>query len=392
MNKLLLFFLSFLLFFAACTKVTGDKPEYPAVAGFVVTFAEDDALGSDENRLPSQTTHTFHMTVQAIDADGENTTHYNSKALIKTRFSNLSSAILVTMKDGVAENVLVEMTRALGLDAISVQGLTGETIEQAGKMVRLEDGVYGVSPTIYFKEPTVQEIQGNHNGSVDDGFDSIYNRRNFTVIPSDGSDDAHSIVVTAVIEGGFYLTDLATPEYGSLYLYTHSTPYVDDAGGYQTLKPGTILEGFNGSVFEFFGFTEMSFPTFLLRRDGDERIIVKPELIPTPFPINSFLDNSEDERLESRESSLVVVENATVMDFDETEQSYIDYGQFPMQTEGGGIIMASTSSTAPSFSPVKNKGKMLKSITGVLKQHRSSRPSTWILVPRNENDIIKTEE
>jgi hypothetical protein len=160
------------------------------------------------------------------------------------------------------------------------------------------------------------------------------------------------------------------------------------------LSPGTILDGFNGSVFEFFGFTEMSFPTFMLRRDKDGRIVVRPELMPEPFKINSLLDSNEDERLEAREASLVLVENATVMDFDETEQSYTDYGQFPLQTEGGGIIMASTSSTAPSFSPVKNKGKMLKSITGVLKQHRSSRPSTWILVPRHENDIDinKTEE
>ncbi|MCK5807681.1 hypothetical protein KAH37_01715 [bacterium] len=385
-------FLFILLFLASCTKIVGDKPEYPAVAGFVVSFADGENIGSEENRLPKESKYSFHITIKAIDANGDETENYNGKAMIKTRFSTLSSASLVEITDGVAENVVVEMSRALGTDDILVQGLTGESIEQGGKKVRIEDGVYGVSPKLYFPMPTVTEIQENHNGSAKSGFESIYNRRNFTVISADGSDAAHSLIVVAVVEGGFYLTDLGSPAFGSLYLYTHSTPYVDDGESYQSLAAGTILDGFNGSIFEFFGFTEMSFPTFLPRRDKDGRIVVHPELIPLAFDISSLLDNGEDEQLEAREASLVVVENVTVMDFDETEQSYLDYGQFPVQTDNGGIIMAATSSTVPTFNPVENKGKKLTSMKGVLKQHRSSRPSTWILVPRDENDIVKQDK
>lgn len=392
MNKLILFLLFFVLFFTACVKVTGDKPEYPAVAGFLVSFADDDAIGSEKKRLSPQDEYTFNVTIKAIDSNSEVTQDYNGQVWIAPRFAQRSSAALATLKDGVATDVEVIMKRALGTDEILIKGLTGESLEQDGKKIRIEDGVYGVSPTIYFPSPTVSEVQGNHNGSAKSGFESVYNRRNLTVASADGSDDEHSLIVVSVIEGGFYLTDLGNSSFGSLYLYTHSTPYVDDGESYASLQPGTILDGFNGSVFEFFGFTEMSFPTFFPRRDKDNRIIVRVDLIPDAVNINSQLDNSEDEQLEAREASLVTVKNVTVMDFDETEQSYLDYGQFPVQTEGGGIIMAATGSTAPTFNPVEQKGKMLESMTGVLKQHRSSRPSTWILVPRDSNDIVKQDK
>ncbi len=381
--KVLLLLLSLLLFFSACTKVEGDKPEYPKVAAFIVSVAED--TGKEDAPLPAQQQYVFHLSIRAVDSEGE-PVKYTGRLKIEPRFAKITSVALVDMKDGVADNVELTLSRALGEDSILVKSL-------AKGSIKTESGIFGVSPQLHFPVPTVPIIQGEHTGDASKGFESKYNRRNFTVHPSKGADcpDEQAIIVTAVIEGGFYLTDLGHPEFGSLYLYTHSTPYVDDAEDYHTLEPGTILDGFNGSVFEFFGFTEMSFPTFFPRRDKNNNVVVRPDLIPEPTPVNDFLDNKNDEQMEALESSLIVVKNVTIMNFDETEESYVDYGQFPLLTEGGGIIMASTGSTVPTFNPAKHKGEKIQSIAGVLKQHRSSRPSTWIIVPRHGNDIVKQD-
>ena len=157
-------------------------------------------------------------------------------------------------------------------------------------------------------------------------------------------------------------------------------------------------------MFEFFGFTEMSFPTFKPKRSRSGAVLVDLSRIPPPKDITAFLDAVAEaegdaaaaavaeEELEKHESSLVTVTDVAVAEFDENDYSFVEHYQFPLQRDGGGaFIMATTLSTAPTFSPIASKGVALARVTGVLKQHRSSRPSTWILVPRDIDDIVYAE-
>jgi hypothetical protein len=68
----------------------------------------------------------------------------------------------------------------------------------------------------------------------------------------------------------------------------------------------------------------------------------------------------------------------------------VEYGQFPLKTESGAVVMTQTLYTAPSFNPLLERDRKTRkrfNFTGALKQHTSARPSTWILVPRDSKDI-----
>ena len=270
------------------------------------------------------------------------------------------------------------MRNCLDNDRVVVQ----EVKKHEGETNYEPTGKIGVSPVFYTSVATISAIQGTVNGAK--GNPSAFNNRNLTL-------KDREMVVIAVIEGGFYLHEVGVEDYSSIYMYTYSTPYVDDnIEEAVSLPVGALIESANGSVFEFFGFTEMSFPTFHPKyKDG--KIEVNESLIPKPKDIGEILD--KDSEMEKHEASLVTVKNVSVAWFNENDSSFIEYSQFPLQTSDGKTIMAQTLYTAPLFNAVaekpeeEDKEKHHYNFTGILKQHTSARPSTWILVPRDQNDI-----
>ena len=213
-------------------------------------------------------------------------------------------------------------------------------------------------------------------------------------------------------------------------MYTYSTPYVDDNREDNTFLPvGTLIESANGSVFEFFGFTEMSFPTFhpvYVDKNGKKELKIDTSLIPEPKDISEIIpefleikegdeglsekekedkenkikahNNTAEKTLEKYEASLVTVKNVAVGWFNENDSSFVEYSQFPLRMDTSDKyvkrhILAQTLYTAPLFNavvekPQKETGESLHhyNFTGILKQHTSARP-TWIIVPRDMNDI-----
>ena len=232
-------------------------------------------------------------------------------------------------------------------------------------------GKIGVSPVFYTNVATISAIQGMASGAR--GMPSFFNNRNLTL-------KDREMVVIAVIEGGFYLHEVGAEDYCTIYMYTYSTPYVDDNIEENMFLPvGTLIESANGSVFEFFGFTEMSFPTFhpvYVEKNGRKELKIDTSLIPEPKNINDIL--TDDNQMEKREASLVTVENVTVAWFNEEDSSYVEYSQFPLETSSGKTIMAQTLYTAPLFNAVAEKpeedGKVSHHyiFTGILKQHTSA--------------------
>ena len=381
--KNLLFLLIFFLFLAvACGETTGTEPKNKGLAGFAVEFAEDFDLGSPEHRIENpEGGIVTKINITALGYDKKLLTNYTGEVEIGMLYGENAAVSRITIENGYAENIEVKMRYCLDNDRVVVQEVKkhedDSKYEPTGKM--------GVSPVFYTEVATISAIQGTVKGAK--GNPSAFNNRNLTL-------KDREMVVIAVIEGGFYLHEVGAEEYSSVYMYTYSTPYVDDNVEESMFLPvGTLIESANGSVFEFFGFTEMSFPTFhpvYVNKNGKKELKIDTSLIPEPKNINDILtDNNE---MEKYEASLVTVENVSVDWFNEEDSSYVEYSQFPLKAANGASIMAQTLYTAPLFNavaekPVEGKTSHHYNFTGILKQHTSARPSTWILVPRDMDDI-----
>lgn len=398
-----LIFILFLI--VSCGETTGEKPVNKGLAGFQVEFAEDFDLGSPKHRIDSygkeiETT----INITAIGYDKKPLANYNGRVKIKMLYGDVEASkgdeiTKITMTNGYLENVKVVMTNCLDYDRVVVEEIKDNDDEEEDEYT----GKMGVSPIFYASVATISAIQGTVQND-EKGNESVFNGRNLTL-------KDREMVVIAVIEGGFYLHEVGVEDYSSVYMYTYSTPYVDDNIEESVSLPvGAMIESANGSVFEFFGFTEMSFPTFHPKyKDG--KIVVNKSLIPEPKDISDILlelpkDNeTKDEKkeretrnsdnhkeMEKREASLVKVKNVAVAWFNENDSSFIEYSQFPLETPDGKTIMAQTLYTAPLFNAVAEKPEEGNTthrynFTGILKQHTSARPSTWILVPRDMDDI-----
>ncbi len=365
---------------SSCTEVkSGFEPSSEEVVAFKIEFGSSFDPGSPERRLEKEKTYFVPVTIKAVDDRGDKVTNYEGMVELELQYGKVFSATRMKIENGISSPVLIEMSHILNRERVVVHEIVPDKERSKESFVFYKrSGKIGVSDTIYAPEATIYEIQSNNTGYG--SFNSRYNGRNLDV--------EGKMVVLAVVEGGFYLKDVNSKEYGAIYLYTYSAPYVDDPTVGYTLPPGTIIEYFNGSVFEFFGFTEITFPTYRPRYNEQGRVVVDKTLIPQPVDITMILD--DDREMEKWESSLVTVKSVTVDYFFELDRGFTDYGQFPLKTEEGRYIVAQTLYTAPHFNPVKErdrKNKRKMNITGVLKQHTSARPSTWILVPRDSGDI-----
>ena len=409
---LLLILLGF--FVISCGETTSEKPVNKGLAAFKVEFAEDFDLGSPKNRRndsgPIETT----INITALGYDKQPLTDYNGKVEISMLYGEVEASkdketTDITMTNGYLENVKVVMTNCLDYDRVVVD----EVKTHEGDDTPKPTGKMGFSPVFYTNVATISAIQGHFRANK--GRYSVFDGRNLTL-------QDRKMVVIAVMEGGFYLHEVNEDdrkEYSSIYMYTYSTPYVDDniekIEEMKTLPVGAIIESANGSVFEFAGFTEMSFPTFKAKYDKEGKIVTDLSLIPDPPAIiSNFLpafleihdgdhlseeeikkkkediaqhnDMAEDV-LEKYESLIVKVEGVSVADFNEKGTSFVEYSQFPliMNTTDKNIkqhILAQTVYTAPEFNPVDKKGKnQCYNFTGILKQHTGAQPTTWIIVP-----------
>ncbi|HNT27644.1 MAG TPA: hypothetical protein PKH10_05605 [bacterium] len=381
--------IALLFLVAAACAPQGSPATAEGVRYFSVSFAPGTDTGTPSAPLPETTEYAFAVTVEARDLWGDRVTGFSGEVEVSLLGATLRSYRRISLMNGTSDPVTVRFGDGYRVERIAVTAIATEKTIVDAREIRLPTGPVGVSDPIYLISPRIPAVQGSL-ASVDDGGPSRLEKRNLTIRgPYDTAAGRHrDLVVIAAIEGGFYLSETDCEEFCSIYLYTHSTPYVEDGDDRAVVAPGMLLAEVNGSVFEYFGFTELSFPTFTPRRDGDGRILRDPAAIPAPRDVTACVDAADDLCLEGHEAMLVTVTGIAVDDFDEQDEAWSLYSQFPLRTSAGGVVMAQTVYTAPSFDPVAMKGVPIVSLTGLLKQHTSSRPSTWILVPRDGQDIV----
>ncbi|MGO8998365.1 MAG: hypothetical protein ACLQVI_34025 [Polyangiaceae bacterium] len=140
-----------------------------------------------------------------------------------------------------------------------------------------DGGTYaeGVSPAIYYYIPRIADVNGGpEGGTAGTPFPNQAVNINCGYLGANNYE--FSVIVTDVSSSGFYVTDLAEDApggggFGSVYAYNFDAP--------PNMRQCDRLRAFGGTTADFYGFTEVNYPTWELEEwDPTQR----PCLIPEP--------------------------------------------------------------------------------------------------------------
>lgn len=269
----------------------------------------------------------------------------------------------------------------------------------------------GVSLPIAYELPSITDIQGE--GSA-------------TPYPYEGMEintaSPHDVVVTRISSDGFYVTDVSPKAiasgYNSLFAFNFSTP-----PGMRVCDRVTYLAG---TLTEFFGFTELSFPSFQLEYPGEgepcrvpEPTVLTPELIVNSVAmekLESALVRIEGYYVPSKLGSKLAIGNIFAADktnCDLNGDGQVDYanaaegscanacleqeddcsewtsysarGNYKVHNKKGSVIQIQTG-TVPLFNPTAHRGELLGSVTGTLRNF-SGGSLNWTVETRCPDDL-----
>jgi len=274
-----------------CTK---EFPVEPGLLSFEVTVAGPHQFGTDDAPLEyvagdactsnadcgggnlcqnGACVHRIVIDVQAIGRDGEPWPFFSGDVNLRVTPGEILSGGTIRVEDGVATGQEVTFRKGYGKTHVWVEddgyaphdrqfGQCSDGIDNDnnGYIDMADVGCFaidddseapvglatGVSPTIYFDNPTIRDVQ---NG------DQLH------VSPLRGqqvSITSGTLVVANILASGFYVVDLQDNTtdrlHNAMFIFTFSKP--------QGLFYGDVLCGVSGSVQDFVGATQLSFPSF----------------------------------------------------------------------------------------------------------------------------------
>ncbi|MBI4705468.1 MAG: hypothetical protein HY744_30605 [Deltaproteobacteria bacterium] len=275
----------------------------------------------------------------------------------------------------------------------------------------------GVSPPVAYALPAIADVQG---------------RSSETPYPSVAVEvlagEPHYLVVTRVSSSGFFVTDLHDPDeqgYNHLFAYNFNTP--------ENMRICDRLTYLAGTAAEFFGFTELSFPSYVIEPIYEPKDCRVPE--PVVLDGATIDDEAQMERLEAglvrvegyavspyfgpEPAELVSMEPEPTFKFAATRSScdlngdgVVDYysqlegacseqcakdpqcSEWSAYAERGNYkvfqnlrkILVNTS-TAGGFDPPGHRGKALVAVTGTLR-HFSGGDLNWTIETRCGEDLV----
>ncbi len=168
----------------------------------------------------------------------------------------------------------------------------------------------GASDTLYFELPRVQLVRGYDPKNDGNGNATAFPHTQVDIDTGwrGGSSYAFSTVVIGLTSAGFYAQDLQddqnpAPGYGGIYAYNFSTP--------TNMRVCDRLQGLSGEASDFYGFTELNYPTWQLEF-YDPR--ARGCLVPEPARLYAA-DIFNDNRLWQLEATLVRVQSADATQF-----------------------------------------------------------------------------
>ena len=386
---------------AAAVAGCHDGPEYNPenVQTLEITLAAGTNLGTEDNPNADR---NLRFDVTARNRKGEVATELTGKiqsyvfflgALSPDRSSGASSLQEIMLVDGIARDVTLNLPTAYGPSSL--------WLEDEGEMGRPSTFAVGATPTIWYREPYLSDVQRPPvpatRAASPSNYRSSLEGKQVRVNQSQWGANG-KLVVTSVATQAYTVSDvqcgaggvppcMATP-LGHMYVFTFGKPPVG-------IDVGTVLKEVRGGVSEFVGFTELNFPRQDILKDDQGKVVNNPAFVPAPTLLTSG-NVSDNALMEDNEAGLVELRNVRACapksadDLDRWER----FGQFPIDMGGGcGAGSAPTIATRPisSFNPLVNDGVMLTKVVGNVRNvsgaSSSGSFSFWTINIRTPDDL-----
>lgn len=286
-------------------------------ARLVITLVDDgtpmeEIRGTPEARLPLSvvTPHPVKINIEMQKSDGTRDVNFNSFVRLSTKPGSVHSIVgdtvdgrNVQLEGGIIENVVVNLIAAFGdtriwaddigyipADPLRIpppdcsdgkdnngNGLIdypadpgcafpNDDAENHGTLAS------GASPTLYFSYPRVADVRGVAQGGAATPFPHEQVVLDTGFLPQRNA-FRFSVVVTRIASDGFYVTDLNDRRgYSSVFVFNFNAP--------PRLRVCDRLTALAGTAIDFFGFTELSFPTWAVEEWNRAE---RPCLVPEPY-------------------------------------------------------------------------------------------------------------
>lgn len=470
---------------------TGGGGEVRAGRRLAIEIVDyDDVAGSplDRRTLVVDEPQPFTVVVRALDERGNLDPTFNGYVRLSAKPGSVDPLAdgegrNVELVDGESDEVEVRLTNAYGTTFILADDLgyvpvdplrdpppacsNGIDDDGDGKIDFPADegcafanddsetgGSYaqGASPPIYFQLPRIADVRGLKcdaagaciaRGKTPYPKEQVFLDTGYHDKPDGTREFDFDMVVTRIASDGFYLTDTSDPRGGfnSIFVYNFSAP--------PRMRVCDRMKTFAGTASEFFGLTQISFPSWTLEEwDPRERpclvpepTVLGPEDVPHPGPngnmrvpaellrktgglVRAYV-GEEGETLmvtpkfgpgKMREQNGVFVPSEDATDCDLDDDGRIDFSNgspeqrcsdactrdpecteysnfaarstFRLTISDGNVIGAiqADATAAIDFHPLEMKGKPLKAFTGTL--HYFSGGSQYTIEARCKDDIV----
>lgn len=330
---------------------------------FEVEIVAGDAGTAEAPRPFSGDPVTFEIDIRAVDLDGQPADWFAGPV-------RLGVEPVGELAKGQVRDVELVDGRAARVP-VALEGLHGSAtiwVEDQGADEAPGSYATGLSPLIHVVHPTIRQLQeGKHHET------SALNG-DFVELEVAG----RAVVVTGITKDGFYATDTAEVGgvYAGIFVYSFSRPAVEI---------GDTLGRLSGTAEEYYGFTELSFPSWKVAGTAE---------LPPAIEIDEAL-LAEDALMEQYEGGVVEVRDVVVCPL---EDDYATYGQWSVLVDpdglcagGLGAISVVSAFTAPGFDPAAHVGQGLARLTGNLRYHMAANPK-WIIYVRDDGDIVAADD
>ena len=253
----------------------------------------------------------FVLKIVAEKSDGSIDTGFNSFVRVSVKPGNVvglegenTSGRSVKLTAGVAENITVGVISSFGETHVWAEDIGYTPVDPGRTPPPLcangkddnEDGLVdfpadpgcafanddsedtgtyatGASPAVYFRLPRIADVRGYSQGGNGTAFPHQQVLMDTGWRPEEREFE-FSTVVTRVSTDGFYATDLGeTRGFASIFAFNFSAPPL--------MRVCDRLKYYGGTASDFFGFTEMGFPTWELEEWNPN---VRDCLVPEPYP------------------------------------------------------------------------------------------------------------
>lgn len=365
----------------ACTDVL---PPLEGTSSLKVTVTDPVELGSPEQRLAPLT--SVSISLEAYGHDGALDTGFSGTIDLYSQFLGT-----LTPKRGTVPLAQIEMTAGVaGPITIELPPVFGPTFIWA-EHAQGDDATWatGTSPVLWFEDPFTRDLQRPNDEEALNALETSPLANKQVRVSGSRYGASGRLVVTGVYTQGYTVSDVqcqdddGTPpcvagDYDHMYVFTFSRPRDEDG---ESIERGQFIDGFGGSVQDFNGLTELSFPqTFASDRSANEARVPPPATVAPAWFTDTIL-------FERQEAGLIEVVDATVCPLDD---NWLGYKQWKLDVGlGCGSSVVNVISTGiVEIDPTLLAGTTVARVVGTLRPVNIGTFNVWIIFPRDAGDVV----